>query len=134
MTDNAMQTINVSVFVGPIDDSTTQVRYSYTDPVSKQPVDHAPTCILNAPAPFKTVFVLDSPTTKDGWTYTGASPNGDGVVPAYSMTKDGLSLTTVTDVSSPAYRFLLGFYNKITGGSLKDDPQENNLPKPGDND
>jgi len=141
MTDSAILSIPVQVYIGPAEgnlpvpdnvptDAPTQALYTYVDPASGQQVTYAPACILNAESPYETVFTLDVPSTRHGWTFYGALPSGkNGAVPRYVISENQQSLTTATDKSIQAYRFFLSFYNKPTGMSFKDDPQENNVPK-----
>lgn len=106
-----------------------EVRYSYTDPVSGQPVTDSTACIISAQPPYHTLFALDFPSTQAGWTFVDATPKPGATVPSYSLGSNRLTLCTYNDGSTD-YRFNLTFRNTLNMGTIEDDPQENNLPRP----
>ena len=106
-----------------------EVLYTYNDPESNQPVVQVPACILDAPAPYYTLFSLDYPASQQGWTLVEIKPKPGGTAPSYSLGSNTLSLTTL-DEGSGSFRFDLSFLNTVSGDTKLDDPQENNVPQP----
>jgi hypothetical protein len=108
------------------------VGYSYTDP--KTGVTSPPksaTCIINALAPFNTVYALDYHSTLRGWCFRRhiEPKNGSRPIP-HQRAANRLSMTTMYETIDTQYSFYLRFKNNITNLRCYDDPQEGNIPPP----
>lgn len=109
-----------------------RVFYSYISPISGRVFFNSPTCDIEIDQPTYTLFVLDFPSTMNGWTITGSAPNEDPHPLKCEIGLEGLSLISYNPFD-PLYKdhaYYIIYGNSITGKAMRHDPQEGNVNPP----
>jgi hypothetical protein len=123
------RTVNISLMGRAQDDA--RVTYSYWSPNDGLTRTAAPDCSLYQPGATNTLFVLDYPSTLDGWTIAGIEPNPPGSpMPEPIPGAQYMSIMTMFPESTKPeeFSFYIVYTNKITGEKVRFDPQERNVP------
>jgi hypothetical protein len=111
-------------------DKDAQVVYNYASPITGLTYTNAPACDMLCNQPSYSLFVLDFPTTGNGWTIVDITPKGDS--PTLSQTAGAYNLSILTfnpHTTEDTYRFYINYRNSITGAKISVDPQEGNIPR-----
>jgi len=109
----------------------TKAFYTYVSPVTGLSYQNALKCDLKVDQPTYCLFVLDFPTTADGWTILNivATPKSSGL--AFIHGPFDLSiLTSDPFLADTVYNFTICYKNSRTGDIYSEDPQEGNGPPP----
>lgn len=124
------RTISISVL--GIDENA-DVLYSYWSPVTGRNHTDEPRCDLVCNRPIRSLFVLDYPSTINGWIITGSYPHAHSRELPPTMGPDNLSISYFNDDEyvGDTYRFYIEYKNTVTEKIIKVDPQEGNIPKGG---
>lgn len=107
-----------------------RVTYSYWSPhdgISRVALD---ICDLYHEKGTNTLFVLDYPSTLDGWTITGIRPHAGSEALKYEPGPCGGSILTIFPDGDEVqtYSFYIDYYNTLTEAKVSFDPQEGNVP------
>ena len=105
-----------------------QITYTYID---YQGVLHTgiAQCDLSIIEPTYTLFLLDGPSARNGWTITEVTGDYPKTPFEYQLGSFGLSVGLYDDYTAPAhYPFSIVYLNTSTGVIIPVDPQETNIP------
>ncbi|WP_426161790.1 hypothetical protein [Pseudoduganella sp. R-34] len=114
-------------------ESDANATYTYIEPVTGESFVQSDTCNMKINRPSVCLFVLDDDASISGWTIKEitAKPAGAPLLPS-AKGPFGLSLATYNDHSddTAVFNYYIHFYNTVTEATFKEDPQEENIPRP----
>lgn len=113
-----------------------RIFYSYTSPIFGITLINSPICDISVDQPTYSLYLLDFPSTMNGWVITGLTPKGDSPALTTEMGPQGLSIMTINpcDPATPTHQYYIHYRNSITGAEIKKDPQEGNVNPPNQTD
>lgn len=118
-------------------DASSEVYYTYDDPLSGIHYDKSPTCVINAVTPYQTLFALDYASSRNGWVVTSpaildpsiSKPAQQLIPSSPDFQASCLALITYNQTEVD-YTFDVVFFNQLTRTKIWDDPQEGNPLNP----
>jgi len=114
-------------------ESDANATYTYVEPVTGESFVQSDRCNMKINRPTVSLFVLDDNAAISGWTIKEITAKPE-TAPLLPSTKGpfGLSLATYNDYSDDkaVFNYFIHFYNSVTEATFKEDPQEENIPRP----